>query len=289
VAIQAAAVRQVASVQRIDLRAARDLVIRDALLENGALESGLGDSVDSRLAIRGHLARSLLRHLLVEARRIPPTDAELANAAQRKWFDVDRPEGSLVVHAVVRLADHDNSDDATRGLALARAIHSAAQSIAARASEYPPSAVPASVQPASIAQPQDPLAVAFRHAVEAVPHDEFNVTIESLQPVAADGRILAAGGNAYYDQGFAQAAAALPARGALSDIVRTPFGAHVILLLARTPAQMLTGQERYARLRDDVVNERARAEAKKLLLGLRPRSAIAPDAPGLLDLASVEQ
>jgi peptidyl-prolyl cis-trans isomerase C len=71
-------------------------------------------------------------------------------------------------------------------------------------------------------------------------------------------------------------------------VVASPAGLHVILLLERTPAVVLTGAARVARLRDDIVNERARAADRKLLAGLKPRASVTPDAAGLLALVTVE-
>jgi hypothetical protein len=287
--IAARVVQQIAEVQRVNVSAARELAIRDVLLQNGAWARGLAGSVDARLAIRGYLARRLLHRLLVEARAAPPTEAELSEAAKRKWLEVDRPEGSVVVHAVVQITGDGDTDGEKwgRALVVVQAIRAAVQPVAEHADEYGPPPTASPVQPTSSFQASDPLAAAFQRAAATVPHGDLKVTVESLQPFASDGRVLTPGTEDFYDKAFAMAAAALPRRGALSDIVRTRFGAHIVLLLTRFPALVLTGHERNVRLRDDVLNERARTEAKKRLLALRVTASVATDAVGLLDLVSV--
>ena len=289
--VSTSAVAEIAAAQGVDARAARDLAIRDALFANGATARGLEKSPDVRLALRGHLARAALRRLLTEARSTPPTEKELADAARRRWLDVDRPEGSLVVHAVVRFGETEAADKKAQALAVARAIRSAVVPIASHveANAAPPSAVSTAARTATPTSGDiDPLARAFRHAAEAVDHAGFDVTIESLPAFAPDGRALIAGSDAVFEVSFARAAAALPVRGAVSDVVVTPFGAHVILLLERTPSVSLNAEERLLRLRDDVINERARASEKKLLATRRAATSVASNVEGLLDLVPLE-
>jgi hypothetical protein len=133
----------------------------------------------------------------------------------------------------------------------------------------------------------DPLSGAFREAVLAVPTGGFEVKAEPLPPVASSGRRFLPG-EQYVLESYGRAATSLHERGALSPIVETTFGAHVIMLLERTPPLVLEGDARLARLRDDIVNERARAAQKKLLADRKDRSWVAPDAAGLLELVRVE-
>jgi peptidyl-prolyl cis-trans isomerase C len=283
-------VGRIAAARGVDPASARDLAVRDTLLARAATAQGLDATTDVRLSVENELARRLLRKVLAEARAQPPTEAELAEAAARRWLDVDRPEGSRTVHAIV-LVDPARDDEAkmARARALAEVVRAAVLPVSERAATLPPveGAPPSSARLTADDDP-DPLSAAFRRAAATVRADGgLTVRIEPLATVAADGRLLAPGGEFYLPE-FARAAAALPARGALSPVVTSPAGLHVILLLERTPALVLTGAARVARLRDDIVNERARAADRQLLASLRPRASIAPDALGLLALVPVE-
>jgi peptidyl-prolyl cis-trans isomerase C len=288
--ITASDVARIAAAQGIDASRALQIAVRDALFAREAGARGLADAPAVRASVDAELARRLLRRVVAEARAAPPTEEELAAAAARKWLDVDRPEGVRVVHAVVRF-DPQKDDDAKKARAreVAEAIRAAVRPIAEQAAAVPlPEGAPAPNRRIAPQDDPDPLSGAFRRVASAVPHDGVEVVVEPLPPVAADGRLLVPGNEAPLDRGFAEAAFALPARGALSPITASPFGLHVILLLERTPPSVLTGEARRARLLVDVVNERARAADKKLLARWQDLRAVAPDAPGLLDLVTVE-
>lgn len=289
ITVSADQVARIAARRGLDARAARDAAVADAVLARGALDRGLDAAPETQRRMSAELARRALRRLLDEARATPPTDAELRAAAERKWLDVDRPEGFRTVHAVVVIdQEKTNPAELARARAVAAAIHAAALPIAAGAeampllegTPHPSDRLPPSEDP-------DPLSRAFRLAAAAVPADGFQVVVQPLETVSADGRVLKPVGGVYLAP-FAAAAAALPARGALSPVSPSPAGLHVILLLERTAAQMLTGEARFRRLRDDVVNERARAASSRLLAALRPRAEIAAEATGLLGLVNVE-
>jgi peptidyl-prolyl cis-trans isomerase C len=228
--------------------------------------------------------------MMAGERATPPTDEELAGAASRKWLDVDRPEGFRVVHAVARV-DQAKDDDAkkARARAVAEAIRAAEVPIAAEAPSMPVlEGVPATSERIAPQDDPDTLSGAFRRVAMTVPHEGVDVVVQPMPPVAADGRLLV-GGNETLDMTFVQAVLALPARGALSPVTPTPWGFHVILLLERTPPLALTREARSARLVADVVSERTRAADKKLLAGWKDQRTVMPDAPGLLDLVTVDQ
>jgi len=282
-------VARIVRAQRVDAVRARDMVVRDALLARGAEASGLAESPVARLAWRGALARRVLARILADARALPFTDAELRDAAARRWLEVDRPEGFVTVHAVVRFDARADDTLKVRAHALAEAIRSAVVPIADRAGALPkPDGAAASNPRTAPRDDPDPLSAAFREAAMAVPTGGLQVQVEPLPAVAADGRLLIAG-DGRLDEAFTRAATALPLRGALSPVVDSPFGAHVILLLERTPPVVLEGQARRAKLGDEIVNERARAVEKKLLADLGNRSSVAPDAAALLGLVAVDQ
>jgi peptidyl-prolyl cis-trans isomerase C len=289
--VTADAVARIARAQGVDAAHALDIAVRDTLLAAGAEARGLAGTSDVKLAREGDLARRTLRRVLAEARATPPTEAELRDAAERKWLDVDRPEGFRTVHAAVRFASGDDDAKRARARALAEAIRAAARPVVERAGELPlAQGVPAQSlrMPVLPKEDPDPLSAAFRQMVPAVASRDpgLQVVIEPLPPVAASGRLLVSG-DERLDEAFARAAAALPERGALSPVVESSHGAHVILLLERTPAVVLQGPARLARLRDDIVNERARAAQKQLLAGLKAQSSIEPDAVALLGLVAV--
>lgn len=79
-AIHGESVARIAAIQRVDVRAARELAVRDALFAAGAAAGGL----DVEAEVRGVLARRLLRSLRAEAERLPISADEFAEAASRR-------------------------------------------------------------------------------------------------------------------------------------------------------------------------------------------------------------
>ena len=73
-------IARIAAIQRVDVRAAREIAVRDALFAAGAAAGELDVAAD----VRGVLARRLLRSLRAEAERLPITANELAEAAERR-------------------------------------------------------------------------------------------------------------------------------------------------------------------------------------------------------------
>lgn len=278
----------VARAHGIDRARALDLVVHDTLLARGAEARSLAMAPEVAGAIRGALGRQVLKDALAKARSEPLTDAEVAEASKRKWLEIDRPEGVRTIHALVRFTPRDPAAKRQRGSEIAEAIRAAIVPMATRTQEYELPGVPSEPWP-SVQDPTDPLAVAFRKAASAVPHDGAEVTIEALPAVASDGRVLLPGQPPAFDSVFVAAATSLRARGAMSPVTLTVFGAHVILLLERTPPIVLSAAARRNRLRNDIENERARAAVKRLLASPTPRSSIAPDAAGLLDLLANDQ
>lgn len=287
--IRGALVARIAAEQHVSPARARDMAVGDALLTQAAISRGLDASQDVRLSIAGELARRMGRRILADAGATPPTEDELRAALARRWLDVDRPEGFRVVHAVARY-NRTTVDPATKQQARAvmEAILAAVVPVSEGAGELPlPEGAPLPVMRQHPSDDPDPLSAAFRKAAFAVPHPGIEVLVEPLPAVAADARVLSPGGQRF-DPEFARAASSLASRGALSPLFESSFGMHVVMLLERTPAHVLEGEARFARLRDDIVNERARAADKKLLAALRVEASVSPQAPGLLDLVVVE-
>jgi hypothetical protein len=287
-AIGAEFVGRIAAVQQIPLTAACDLAIRDALFAYGAEARGLDRSLDVGLSTRALLARRLLHKLRAEAEQAPISDEDFTRAGELRWLDVDRPEGFRTMHAVVRFDASAPADKRAGALALAESIRAAALALEKQAAEL---ALPADGPPSKPKRSEtDPLEAAFQRAVEPVikgKHGGLEVTVEPLPAVTADGRVLSPAGERF-DPVFAQGAATLGRRGEVSPVVVSSFGAHVILLLERTPPHRLPLEERRALLRDDITIGRARAAEEKLLAELRGRSARASDADALLALVAVE-
>jgi peptidyl-prolyl cis-trans isomerase C len=237
-AIRVESVAAVASARLIAPREALDREIRDALFASGALREGLDERLVARAALRSVLARAELEALKKEASQTEPTDAEVAEATARHFASLDRPEGFRVVHAVVRVAENADAAQKARARALAERIVE------------------------HVAKANDE--AEFKSAAESVDKGGLEVTIETLPPVAADGRIVDAD---HPSEGktlvlpFARAASRLAHPGQKSGVVATEYGYHTLMLLERTPPLTVPLEDRRRLLRDEILTERT----KKLL------------------------
>jgi peptidyl-prolyl cis-trans isomerase C len=244
VAIRVESVAAVASARQIAPREALDREIRDALFANGALREHLDEHLVARAALRSVLARAELEALKKEASQTEPTDAEVAEATARHFARLDRPEAFRVVHAVVRISENADAPQKARARALAERI---AEHVAKADDE-----------------------AEFKSAAEAVDKGGLEVTIESLPPVAADGRIVDVdhpGEDNTFVLPFARAASHLAHPGQKSGIVATEHGYHTLMLLERTPPLTVPLEDRRHLLRDEILTQRA----KKLLAELLSR------------------
>ncbi len=284
--IPADTVARIAAAQGIEPARARDLAIRDALFASEAIAEGFPDALSTRVALRGALARVLLRDLYVSAVRAGPvTDAELRDATERRWLELDRPAGSRTVHAIVRLKEKDDAARRKRAAEIAEALRAAVAPLSSSEEallERPSSSAELSAPPAA----PDPLIALFKARVAAVPHEGFEVLAEELPLVAADGRVLEPGGFTFAPE-FAAAAAALTRRGDVSPPVASSFGVHVILLLERTPPRAVPADERRKLVWRDVVSQRARAAERALLERLHKQTSIDPTVDAALALVPV--
>jgi peptidyl-prolyl cis-trans isomerase C len=282
-------VARIAHAQRVPLGDARARAVRDVLLARGAEDRGLRASDEVKLAESAALARLVLGRLLETARATPPTAEELRAATERRWLDVDRPEGFRTVHAVVTFKAEDDDGKKRSARDLAAAIRASVQPLSERVATLSPvDGAPPTGPRIGPKDDPDPLSAAFRGIAAEVPVPAgLEVKVEPLPVISAEGRVFTPG-DQRMDPSFAKGAAALAERGSLSGLVESSFGVHVIMLLERTPPQRLDGEARVARLRDDIVNERARAAQRALLADRKARSWVAPDAAGLLALVSVE-
>lgn len=250
-------VAKLASGAAVPPHEARERAIRDAIFAAGAQARGHDALPEVRSAVRGRLARARLRELAAEARSAPLTDAEVAEATARHFIDFDRPESFRTTHALVKLPASSDAATRARVRALAERI----------AREVATAAAPAE----------------FRGRALAVDHPDLEVVVEDLAPVAADGRLLdparPPGPNGEVGtlvEPYARAAAALARPGDISPVVETSFGLHVILLTERVAAHIVPLEERRARLRDEILDGRARRAADEHVKRLR--AAVGPAA-----------
>lgn len=288
--IHAAFVARVAAAQRLSLERARDAAIREALFASEARARELDRQEPVRSSVQASLARLLLHDLLATAKQAGPvTEDELHDATQFYWLEMDRPPGFRTVHVVVRLDGKSGEAQRERAMEIAEAIRRSVEPLggaAEVASPPPSSAAPASGAPR--AAPSEPLVDAFKRAASAVPHDGFDVVIEPLPPVAADGRVLEPGDRGF-DPEFARAAASLECRGDLSPPTGSSFGVHVIMLLERLPPIHLPPEERRARVHDEVIAARARAAERAILERARAASSVERSVDALLALIPVDR
>jgi peptidyl-prolyl cis-trans isomerase C len=112
----------------------------------------------------------------------------------------------------------------------------------------------------------------FRSLAESVDREGLEVLVETLLPVAADGRVLDVDHPAErqtFALPFAHAASRLTRPGQKSGVVATEFGFHVMMLLERTPAVTVPLDERRRLLRDEILTDRARRKKEELLSQLK--------------------
>ena len=235
VAIDAATVSASAAAQHLTPRAALERAVADALAAAEARRR-FGD-VQVRAARRGALSRVLLEGFAAEARAAgPPTDAEVAQATQKRWWELDRPVLRRTTHAVALVKSP--ADDAR------------ARALAGRIAE----------RVAGISDPN-----AFRAAASSVPTDGIEVKVEEAPAISPDGS--AFDGDATPPRPpigtlvkeYADAVFAIPAIGRTSPVVKTEFGYHVILAVADIPEHRVPLDERRAMLAPDIIDARATA------------------------------
>lgn len=252
--IAADTVAGIAREQGLTYPAALAAAIEDALLAAWGAQRLGASSV--RAAERASGARALTEELARSASAAgPPTDAELEEVTRARWWELDRPEMVRTTHAVV--ITRRASDDAL------------AEKVAERILE--------SVQGAST--PAE-----FRRLASATASDGFEVRVEDLAPVTADGRAVdpavphAPGTpEEHYAEAYVRAAFAIPAVGRTSGVVRTEFGHHVILAVERLPELRIPIEERRRLLEPEIRTRRARRMLDELRAAARRGTAIEVD------------
>lgn len=225
-----------------------ELAVEDALL---ARQLEVADPALARWVERVVLARQLLGALTEEARSAgPPSEAEVREITEARFWALDRPRMVRVVHAVVLSSKEDPE---------ARAL---ADRIAQATAGAP--------------TPQE-----FQARAGAVAAEKFTVKVEVLLPVAPDGRAVdperpppAGPGVQHFNGSFAAAAQLLQRPGEQSPVVHTPFGYHVMYLIGVIEPHQPALDERRALLHDEIMKARAKALSTALLA--RGRSELVP-------------
>jgi hypothetical protein len=225
---------------------AKELAAEDALLaaEYARREPALAHSL-SRVV----LARELARQLLEDAKSAgAPSESEVEQLTRERWWELQRPRMVAVVHAVV-LSEAENLE----AEALARRIAAAVEGAASGAE--------------------------FQTAAQLVPAGNYTVRVETLPPVAGDGRAIdpekpppAGPPETHFSAEFAEAALALDHVGQLSPVVRSPFGYHVLRAERIIEPKQPSLQERMKLLQPEVLQRRALAAQAELLERQRQES-----------------
>jgi hypothetical protein len=235
--IVASQVAEVAASQRVSTREALDRLADDARAATAAEKAGLDRTPEAQLARQALLARALLSELRRES-NAEPTAAELTALRTERWLDFDRPAGVRVVHAVAMVANDATAETAENARKVAESVAEATRDAHDEAS--------------------------FKEKAGQVLHPGVELRIESLPPVARDGRVLDPATNRF-DDAFVVAAFQLEKPGAVSGAVRSSFGYHVILLLEQQPAFHLPDDEMRQVAREELAARRGNVLLKSLL------------------------
>ena len=193
------AVRAVATGEATTPVEARRRLVADALFAAEGAQRFAGTGlVDS--ARRAALARVLLERVRNDvAAGEPPTEDEWRDALAGRWVEFDRPAAVLTRHAIVRFKEGRDRE--------------AARPVAER--------IASAVSGAESAEE-------FMERANAVDGGEFEILVQSLPSVTADGRtfyldhsgkpVRAAG---YFDPNFAAAANAIEEEGTMSPVTES--------------------------------------------------------------------
>jgi len=245
--IDATLVGAVAAAQGLAPREALRHLVDDALAAAGARDRKLDATHGVRFQHDAALARIVLQRLQEEARAAGPiTAAELEELSERRWREVDLPEQSRVVHAVVLRKASTREDD---GRALAAAIA------------------------AAVAQAHD--GADFLQRARAVPSGKLQIQAEELPAFGPDGRMSEGSGD--LDGDFARAAFRLRSPGETSPVVESRYGWHVIRLVDRLPGKHVPPADRPALFAEDLAHLRARNGLVGALEAARKRVRVEPD------------
>jgi len=239
--VSASTVSRVVAAQGVTPQSALGLAVSDARLAHAA-RAALPLAA-SRSLERAAIARSLLEQMRADAERAgAPTEPELAQIAQERWTELNRPDAVRTTHAVVL-------NDKPERAAAARAV---AEKLAAALGH--------------VTSSEELIGVA-----KAFPAEGFEVRAEALPFVTADGRVLQRREGGFvaqrggFDADFARAASALTEPGQQSGIIQSAFGYHIVRLDERVPGVVVPEAELRSLLGPEVLQRRA-ASARHALL-----------------------
>jgi parvulin-like peptidyl-prolyl isomerase len=251
--LSATSVTNVAVRQGVSPREALARLLSDALLASEARTRAAPGVVTA--VERSADARALLERLAAEAAAAgPATQAEVDELSKERWTEVDRPDAARTAHVVVINADPARDG---RARAVAQALLAAVQ---------------------GSTSPQD-----FEQRAKAVAADGFEVRVEALPPVTADGRAFERKDQSWlpypttFDTDFSLAANQLREPGQLSPVTKSQFGYHVIRLVERVPGSTVPKADLLAVLEPEVRARRAVRARVELLEKLRTASGIQID------------
>lgn len=244
-------VRRISVAEGITVAAARDRAVFDALFAAFAKEH-FGQAL-ARQGARTASARMLLMDFTRAANEQgPPTDAEVAEATERRFWELDRPPLLRTTHAVVTTK---KPEDDSRAHALADRVLSA------------------------VRDARDP--ESFRRAATSVSGGNLQVVVQDLAPVARDGRAVdpaapppPGSSPAHYADAYVEAAYAIPEIGGKSPVVKTEFGYHVILAVERIPEKRVPLEERRRMLASEILIGRAEKLREDALAKARKSSPV---------------
>jgi peptidyl-prolyl cis-trans isomerase C len=252
--ITADLVAHVASAQRVEPREALDKLVADALAAEAARARKLDASPGASQAIRATLGRATVAKVRDAARAAgPPTDAETNEMSRFRWREVDCPEQVRVIHVIAMRPDKPKAPTGDAGEPEARARQVAASLLdAVRGAQSDGE---------------------FESKAKAVPHEGVDVRVERLPLFARDGRVVEGPDGATMVMPFVDAAFRLEVQ-ATSDVIETEFGWHVLRVLEKKPAILVSADARRALFADDILNARARHDLERRLAAQRKAAPV---------------
>lgn len=230
-----------------------ELAKAEALSRHEALERLVMDVLAAQEFGRSHPSEAAglqrlgsAKALLAELRSAgvqqgPPTEAEVNEVTESKFWEASRPRMVQVVHAVVL-----SKEESPGALALAETIAGA------------------------VGTDSEP--TVFRQTVKSLPVGDWEVKVEALPPVSADGRTFdpdrpppvgPAVGQLVRE--FAEGACRLQRIGEVSPVVRSSFGYHVMVLVEQWAPQILDLEARSRLYADEIYENRAKRLREQLL------------------------
>lgn len=270
--VSIAQVRELCRATGVSPEEARARLVYDALMAAGAKAAGHDRQVRVIVQRRSELARALIDRLKQQAQQEPLTDEEVAKYTQDHWLDMDRPVARKTTHVVVMPQDVEDEDQRARADALAGRIAQAVRG------ETDPEM--------------------FKKKAEAVDSGGMKVLVQHLPPVTQDRRVADLSNRPppghppqTFDEAFVKATFGLNGVGDQTPPFRSPFGTHVVLLVAVQPELRLSEQKRRTLLDAEIRAGRVRERLESLVATLREQTppVVERNAEAMLQLVSEER